>query len=157
MLSPNTLSSEPQARTAKRYKPTRFFLREGSSLIFAVSLIYIFWGHYRVEPETPDIAMWYVFAASFGIIFYIFLQAVAAVTQTLRRETRALFDILVSMIPLMVLGYTAIDWIRSGTSPLTFQLIVMLLATAATLLDVIIFSWFAMRISKLAQEIVEVD
>ncbi|HEY7644970.1 MAG TPA: hypothetical protein VH858_08025 [Hyphomicrobiales bacterium] len=42
-------------------------------------------------------------------------------------------------------------------APSTFQLIVMLLAAAATLIDVIIFSWFAMRISKLAQEIVEVD
>jgi hypothetical protein len=101
--------------------------------------------------------MWSIFAASFGIMFYILLQAIAAVTQPLKRETGALIDVLVSLIPLMVIVYTAIDWIRSGNSPSTFQLIVMLLATAATLIDVIIFSWFAMRISKLAQEIVEVD
>jgi hypothetical protein len=101
--------------------------------------------------------MWHVFTVAIAVMFYIFLQAVAAVTQPLGRETGPLIDVLVSLLPLMVVVYAAIDWLRQGYSPSTFQLIVIILAASATLIDVIVFSWFAIRINKLAQEIVEID
>lgn len=134
-----------------------FMTREGSALVIAILLLYVFWGGYTPLLATPTDAMWHVFAVAAVTLLYVLLQALAAVTQPLRKETGPLVDLLVSMLPVMVIGYTVIEWLRQGLMPSTFQLIVALLASGATLIDVIVFTWFSMRVSKLAHEIVQIE
>lgn len=134
-----------------------FLAREGSAILLAIALLIVFWSGYQPAIETSESAMWHVFAVGAVLMAYILLQAIAAVTQQLRKETGLLVDVLVSLLPLLVVGYTVIEWFRQGLTPSTFQLIVALLSTAAALIDVVIFTWFALRVSKLAQEIVSMD
>lgn len=145
------------ASAAQGRSTLSFMTREGSAILISILLLYVFWGGYAPSLATPAEAMWHVFAAAAIILVYVLMQAVAAVTQPLRKETGPLVDLLVSMLPVMVIGYTVIEWLRQGLTPSTFQLIVALLAGAAALIDVIVFTWFALRVSKLAHEIVQVD
>lgn len=148
----NLAASATQGRS-----PVSFMTREGSAILISIMLLYVFWGGYTPSLATPVEAMWQVFAAAATILAYVLMQALAAVTQPLRKETGPLIDLLVSMLPVMVIGYTVIEWLRQGITPSTFQLIVALLASAAVLIDVIVFTWFALRVSKLAHEIVQID
>lgn len=134
-----------------------FLTREGSAILVSALLLYVFWGGYTPSLATPPEAMWHVFAAAAVTLAYVLMQALAAVTQPLRKETGPLVDLLVSMLPVMVIGYTVIEWIRQGLAPSTFQLIVALLAGGAAFIDVIVFTWFALRVSKLAHEIVQME
>jgi hypothetical protein len=134
-----------------------FFVREGSSILFALGLLYVLWGGYTPSLDTAERAMWHIFWVAAVCLFYVLLQALAAVTQPLRRETGPLIDLLASLIPLLVIGYTVIEWFRQGLSPTTFQLILVLLSGMATTTDVIVFTWFSMRVSRLAPEIVPIE
>ena len=52
-------------------------------------------------------------------------------------------------------GFATIDWFR-GNNPLSvFQVVVMVQATMATLIDIAIFNWFALRLNKLSIDAVE--
>ena len=47
-----------------------------------------------------------------------------------------------SLLPLFVVGYAIVDWIRGGNQFSVFQVIMMTQAALATLIDVVIFTWF---------------
>ena len=141
----------------RRRGPLGFLVREGSAVLLAAALLYVFWGGYRPALESSDAAMWHVFGAAAVLMLYVLLQAIAAVTHPLRRETGPLIDVLVSLLPLLVVGYTIIEWLRQGLTPTTFQLIVFLLSAAAISIDIIVFTWFSMRVAKLAQEVIPTD
>lgn len=110
-----------------------FLAREGSAILLATALLYVFWGGYSPTLEPSDKAMWHVFGVAAVLMLYVLLQAVAAVTHPLRKETGPLVDVLVSLLPLLVVGYTVIEWLRQGLTPTTFQLIVALLSAAVIL------------------------
>jgi hypothetical protein len=55
-----------------------------------------------------------------------------------------------ALSPLFVVGYAAIDWLRGNNDLNVFQVIVMVQATLATLIDVVIFTWFSLRLNKLS-------
>jgi len=154
-LGPSIAAGHSVAR--RRRGPVGFLVREGSAILLAVALLYVFWGGYTPVLEPSDAAMWHVFGAAAVLMLYVLLQSIAAVTHPLRRETGPLVDVLVSLLPLLVVGYTVIEWLRQGLTPTTFQLIVALLSAAATTIDIIVFTWFAMRVAKLAQEVIPTD
>ena len=83
-------------------------------------------------------------------LIYVALQARAVLAQPRRGVVHSLIEILVSLLPLFVVGYAAVDWLR-GSNPLSvFQVIVMAHATLATLIDVVIFTWFSLQLNKLS-------
>lgn len=43
-----------------------------------------------------------------------------------------------------------VDWFRGGNPLSVFQVIVMVQATIASLIDVVIFTWFSLRLNKLS-------
>ncbi len=51
-----------------------------------------------------------------------------------------IIEILVSLLPLFVVVYAIVDWMRGANALSVFQVIVMVQATLATLIDVVIFS-----------------
>jgi hypothetical protein len=63
---------------------------------------------------------------------------------------RTLIEILVSLPPLFVIGYAGVDWLRGNNALNVFQVIVMVQATLATLIDVVIFAWFSFRLDRLS-------
>jgi hypothetical protein len=49
-----------------------------------------------------------------------------------------------------VVGYAGVDWLRGNNALHVLQVIVMVQATLATLIDVVIFTWFSFRLDKLS-------
>lgn len=134
-----------------------FLVREGSSILVAVALLLVLWGGYAPTIDTIDKALWSTFTVALCCLGYVLLQAIGAVTLPLRRETGPLADLLASLLPVLVIGYTVIEWIRQGITPTDFELVVILLASAAALTDVIVFTWFSLRLNRLAPEIVPIE
>ncbi len=64
-------------------------------------------------------------------------------------EDHSLVGILFSLLPLFVVGYAIVDWVRGGNPLSVFQVIVMAQASLATLIDVVIFTWFSLRLNRM--------
>lgn len=144
-------------RKSKAWRIIGFFLREGSALVLAAALIYILWVKPLSAPATVNEAMWYVFALSVIVMVYTALQAFAAVTQPLGKETASLVDFLISVIPLLVVIYAGVEWFRGALELSNFQLMAVILVASAVVLDMIIFTWVSLRINKLANEFVRMN
>jgi hypothetical protein len=128
----------------------RFVERHGAPLVFAGLLWWVLWWGHTPSVETVEHAMWHVSWAGVIALIYVALQARAALVQPRSGVIHSLVEILVSLLPLFVVGYAAIDWLR-GNNPLSvFQVIVMVQAALATLIDTVIFTWFSLRLNKLS-------
>lgn len=67
----------------------------------------------------------------------------------------AMIGMPVSLLPAFVVGFAMLDWLR-GNHPLdVLRVIVMVQATLATLINVVILNWFALRPSKPTVDAVE--
>ena len=80
---------------------------------------------------------------------YVALQARAVLAPSLGGVGHSLVGILVSLLPLFIVGYAFVDWVRGGNPLSVFQVIVMAQATLATLIDVVIFTWFSLRLNRM--------
>lgn len=67
-----------------------------------------------------------------------------------------MIEILVSLLPLFVVVYAFIDWMRGSNATSVFQVIVMVQATLAPLIDVVIFSWFSVSLARLSAHTIDV-
>lgn len=132
-------------------------IREGSALALALLLWLALWGKYQPDLVTPTAAMWQVFWVAFIALAYTAFHALAAATQPLSSETLPLIDILVSLVPLGVVVYTAIEWMRGEIALSDYQKIVMVLGALATAIDTVVFTWFSLRLNRLAHEFVRAD
>ena len=83
-------------------------------------------------------------------LLYVALQARAVLAQPPSGDVHAMIEILLSLFPLFVVVYAFIDWMRGVNMLSVFQVIVMVQAMMATLIDVVIFSWFSMSLSRLS-------
>lgn len=132
-----------------------FFVREGTSVIFAFLVWYVIWGGYAPSFETPELAFRHAVIAGMVTLIYIGLQALAVVSAPLARETRYLLDLLLSLVPLAIVGYAVVQSL-TGYLPLTeYQKAVLWLAGTACVIDVVIFTWFNMKLNKLASDFVQ--
>ncbi len=126
-----------------------FLFREGSALGFAALLWYALWGGYAPNLGTPEQAFRSALIIGMIALIYVGLQALAVASNPRRRATRYLVDLLLSLIPLAVVGY-AIALNISGYLPLTFyQKGIVWLGGLATVIDVVLFTWFNMKLNKL--------
>lgn len=132
-----------------------FLVREGSALILASCLIFVFWGGFEPNLDTVSSAMWHVLAVAIVCLVYVALQAIAAVTQPLGRETWPLVDILVSFVPFLVIGYVLVEWTRGNMQLSLFQTMTIILVAISVTIDIVLFTRFSRRINKLATDIVE--
>jgi hypothetical protein len=88
-------------------------------------------------------------------LVYLGLQAIAVVSAPLARETRYLMDLLLSLLPLALIGYAAAQWATGQMSPTMFQKGVLLMGGIACIIDVVVFTWFNMKLNKLASDFVQ--
>lgn len=149
--------NKPEDVSARQAHGTfSFLLNHGAPIAFAGLLWYVLWWGHSPELQTVDEAMWH--ASWIGVIalLYIALQARAVLAQPRTGVMHAMIEILISLLPLFVVVYAFIDWIRGVNSLSVFQVIVMVQATIATLIDVVIFTWFSMSLSRLSVHTIDV-
>jgi hypothetical protein len=127
-----------------------FFLNHGAPIVFAGLLWYTLWWGHSPQLETVDAAMWHVSWVGIIALIYVALQARAVLAQPRGGVTHSMIEILVSLLPLFVVIYAFVDWMRGQSALSVFQVIVMVQATIATLIDVVIFTWFSLRLSRLS-------
>jgi hypothetical protein len=127
-----------------------FLLNHGAPIVFAGLLWYVLWWGHSPELATVDAAMWHISWVGVIALLYVALQARAVLAQPRTGVMHAMVEILVSLLPLFVVGYALIDWMRGVNVLSVFQVIVMVQATMATLIDVVIFTWFSMSLSRLS-------
>lgn len=132
-----------------------FLVRHGAPIVFALLLVYVLWWGHAPQVQTVDEAMRHVSWVGIIALIYVALQARAILTQPRGGVMHSLVEILVALLPLFVVGYAAVDWLRGNNDLNVFQVIVMMQATLATLIDVIIFTWFSLRLNKLSIQAVE--
>lgn len=132
-------------------------IREGSAIFLAVFLWAVLWGRLVPAPSTPESAMWHVAWVAIVALGYTAFHAFAAATQPLSSETLPLIDILVSLLPLGVVAYTAVEWMRGEVMLSDYQRIVMILGAMAVMIDTVAFTWFTLRLNRLSHEFVRTD
>jgi hypothetical protein len=132
----------------------RFLSRHGAPIVFAVLLWWVLWWGHTPQLDTVEAAMWHISWVGVIALLYVALQARAVLVQPRRNVLHSMIELLVSLLPLFVVAFAAFDWLR-GSNPLSvFQVIVMVQATIATLIDVVIFTWFSMSLTRLAVPII---
>ena len=132
-----------------------FLAQHGAPIVFALLLLYVLWWGHTPQVQTVDDAMRHVSWVGVIALVYVALQARAVLAQPRSGVVHSLIEIIVSLLPLFVVGYAAIDWLRGSNELNVFQVIVMVQATLATLIDVVIFTWFSLRLNKLSIQAVE--
>jgi len=149
MTSPQ---NPPKVSSMRRFSQGTlgFLLNHGAPIVFAGLLWYVLWWGHSPELATVDAAMWHVSWVGVIALLYVALQARAVLAQPRTGVMHAMVEILVSLLPLFVVGYALIDWMRGVNVLSVFQVIVMVQATMATLIDVVIFTWFSMSLSRLS-------
>jgi len=132
------------------HDPFSFLINHGAPIVFAGLLWYVLWWGHSPELQTVDAAMRHVSWIGVIALLYVALQARAVLAQPRSGVMHSMIEILVSLLPLFVVVYAFIDWMRGASTLSVFQIIVMVQATMATLIDVVIFTWFSMSLSRLS-------
>ncbi len=132
-----------------------FLASHGAPIFFALLLGYVLWWGHTPRVQTVEDAMRHVSWVGVIALVYVALQARAVLAQPRSGVVHSLIEIIVSLLPLFVVGYAAIDWLRGSNELNVFQVIVMVQASLATLIDVVIFTWFSLRLNKLSIQAVE--
>jgi hypothetical protein len=129
-----------------------FAAHHGAPIIAAGLLWWVLWWGHTPQVQTVDEAMRHVSWVGVIALVYVALQARAVLAQPrcCSGVVHSLIEILLALLPLFVVGYAAIDWMRGSNDLNVFQVIVMAQATLATLIDVVIFTWFSLRLNKLS-------
>jgi hypothetical protein len=130
--------------------------RHGAPIAFAVLLWWVLWWGHSPVLDTVEAAMWHVSWVGTIALLYVSLQARAVLVQPRHGVLHSMIELLVSLFPLFVVAFAAFEWMRGGITLSVFQVIAMVQATIATLIDVVIFTWFSMSLSRLALPIATV-
>jgi hypothetical protein len=127
-----------------------FLADHGAPIVFAGMLWWVLWWGHAPNVQTVDEAMRHVSWVGIIALLYVALQARAVLAQPRGGVVHALIAILVSLLPLFVIGYAFVDWLRGGNPLSVFQVIVMVQGTLAVLIDVVVFTWVSLRLNKLS-------
>ena len=150
----NVTHSAPHPSPRSRRNATAvlvaFLANHGAPIVFAGLLWWVLWWGHQPNVQTVDEAMRHVSWVGVIALVYVALQARAVLAQPRGGVMHSMIEILVSLLPLLVVGYAFVDWLRGGNRLSVFQVIVMVQATLATLIDVVIFTWFSLRLNKLS-------
>jgi hypothetical protein len=148
-------SGKAGALASLRSGAAHFILNHGAPIALAALLWYVLWWGHSPELQSVDAAMWHVSWVGIIALVYVALQARAVLAQPRSGVTHAMIEILISLLPLFVVVYSFIDWMRGAATLSVFQVIVMVQATLATLIDVVIFTWFSMSLTRLSAHTID--
>jgi hypothetical protein len=125
------------------------------AVLAAVWLAYMvwFWHPTHPQPATAEAAAWHIFIVALAVMIYLAIQATATLAMPVGSERRILTDLLFSLLPLLVFAYALIDWGRGNLEMTIFQWMTLCLWGLAAGIDVVIFTWFSMRVMRRSPEI----
>ena len=135
---------------AQRHSTYGSLINHSAPIAFAGLIWYVLWWGHSPDLQAVDAAMWHVSWVGVIALLYIALQARAILAQPRSSVTHSVIEILVSLLPLFVVSYAFFDWMRGSNTLSVFQVIVMVQATIATLIDVVIFTWFSISLTRLS-------
>ncbi len=130
-----------------------FLMKEGSAAILAVALVVFFFFYNDYTPPSGHEST-AVFIAAAILIFYGFLQGLAAVFQYAGVDTRPMVDLFFSLLPALVCLYTLVQYFIGDTELSKFHLEVLVLALLVIGHDLVINTKFVMKINRLASDFV---
>lgn len=122
----------------------------GAPIVLSILLLYVLWWGHAPQVQTVEEAMRHVSWVGVIALIYVAWQARTVLAQPRGGVMHSLIEILVALLPLFVVGYAAVDWLRGNNDLNVFQVIVMVQASLAILIDVVIFTWFSLRLNKLS-------
>lgn len=128
----------------------------GAPFILSALLLNVLWWGHSPELQTVDAAMRHISWVGVIALLYVAWQARSVLAQPRGGAMHTMIEILVSLLPLFVVVYAYVDWIRGANTLSVFQVIVMVQATLATLIDVVIFSWFAVSLTRLSAHTIDI-
>ena len=143
-------SSKPSTMRHAERNVLAFLASHGAPIVFALLLWYVLWWGHTPQVRTVEDAMQHASWVGVIALVYVALQSRAVLAQPRSGVVHSLIEILVSLLPLFVVVYAAIDWLRGNNELNVFQVIVMVQATLAILIDVVIFTWFSLRLNMLS-------
>ena len=155
MVSAHRQPSKPSVVQTLERMLLPFLASHGAPIVFSLLLLYVLWWGHTPQVQTTDDAMQHVSWVGIIALVYVGLQARAVLAQPRAGVIHALVEILVSLLPLFVIGYAALDWLRGNKELNVFQVIVMAQASLASLIDVVIFTWFSLRLNKISVQAID--
>ena len=139
-----------ESALTQRHSTSGSLFNYGAPIAFAGLLWYVLWWGHSPDLQSVDAALWHVSWVGIIALLYIALQARAILAEPRRSVTHSVIEILVSLLPLFVVSYAFLDWMRGSNTLSVFQVIVMVQATIATLIDVVIFTWLTISLTRLS-------
>jgi hypothetical protein len=126
-----------------------------AALLAALGLAAVIWiwPHSIPQPDGAESAARQMFTVSIGVLVYLAIQAIAIIGQPFGSERRILLDMLFSLLPLIVIIYAEIDAARGALELSVIEQMMLGLAAVACVIDVGLFTWFALRIMRRSPEI----
>lgn len=154
--SPHSMGRAPARRPSGTSLLPLLFQHGAPVLLSAVLAYILWWGH---SPDLPDVeaAMRHVSWIGVIALLYVAWQARSVLAQPRSGAMHTMIEILVSLLPLFVVVYAFVDWMRGSTTLSVFQVIVIVQATLATLIDVVIFSWFSVSLTRLSAHTIDIQ
>lgn len=149
MATPHNADTDPGTTGRAGSNALDFAIGHAAPIIFTVLLWWVLWWGHIPRVATTDEAMKHVSWIGVIALAYVAWQARAVLAQSPGGVGHSLVGILVSLLPLFIVGYAFVDWVRGGNPLSVFQVIVMAQATLATLIDVVIFTWFSLRLNRM--------
>ena len=98
----------------------------------------LWWGH-TPNVQTVDEAMRHVSWIRIVAFIYVALQARSVLAPPRCGVMHSMLGTLISILPLFMVGFSMIDWARGNSALSVFQVVELVQATLATLIDVVIF------------------
>lgn len=156
MKSSNNQTGETLAEHGGRHGSLSLIFNHGAPFILSALLLYVLWPGHSPELQTVDAAMRHVSWVGVIALLYVAWQARSVLAQPRGGAMHTMIEILVSLLPLFVVVYAYVDWMRGTNTLSVFQVIVMVQATMATLIDVVIFSWVAVSLTRLSAHTIDI-
>lgn len=132
-------------------------LNHSAPIVLSALLLYVLWWGHSPELPTVDAAMRHVSWVGVIALLYVAWQARSVLAQPRAGAMHTMIEILVSLLPLFVVVYAFVDWMRGANALSVFQVIVMVQSTLATLIDVVIFSWFSVSLTRLSAHTIDIQ
>ena len=125
-----------------------------SPFVFAAYLAFVVWGQNHPDLASSDTMFKHLMIAITITLIYLAIQGFAVVLQPLGSDIRPLIDVLTSLAPLLVIALAAERFIFGALLLNHYQIGVLAMATIAAVIDLTCFTLFAMKVNRLAPDVV---
>jgi hypothetical protein len=125
-----------------------------SPFLFAGFIVLATWGGYRPNLASAEEVFRHLIVCITLAFAYIAVQAFAVVLQPVGSDVRPLLDVLTSLAPALVIAFAVERWMSGYMVFDFYQVGVLWISGLAALIDLTCFTLFAMKVNRLAPDVV---